>query len=281
MVNRFRDTVKSVVALTTALGHFAAAGPVLAQGGVVAGAVERTLVKRLAQRGALAALSASERAALARLWGDLDAKTLAQIERRFGAQISKERMAQAAKTPATLFAEREEFEKYLMKLDPAMSEETRKRVLGVYFREQVAADGHQVFLPQTVAHERLHQLSHPRFKQAFGTPLNEGMTEMYTREIHRGFPLNDIRYSHGAKREIVFTPLNRVYEEERRIAMMLAARVPEERLAAAYFRGEIGELRRWMDSDIGRGAFDRFATAMRSNDLKAAEQVLRAPIRKL
>lgn len=62
--------------------------PAMAQAGSIAASVERSLARKLAQRGEAAVLTTAERAALAKIWRDLDQKTLVAIERRYGSFIS-------------------------------------------------------------------------------------------------------------------------------------------------------------------------------------------------
>ena len=106
----------------------------------------------------------------------------------------------------------------------------------------------------------MHQLSSPQFGQSLGSKLDEGVTEMFAKRIYSDLHLMD---------------LPKVYTSEQRLATMLAARAGEERLAAAYFRGDIASLRREIDSQLGPGRFDRFARAAREGDLAAAELALR------
>lgn len=234
-------------------------GSVSAQGGSIAASVERSLARKLAQRGEAAALNAAERAALARIWRDLDQKTLAAIERRYGSHIGAQRLGEAARTPATI-VDRATFEKRLRESDPGISEEKLKRVLGFYFDGNVYVNANQVRVPLVAAHERLHQLAHPRFRETFGRDLNEGVTERFARGIHGDLALAD---------------LPKIYPDERRVVGMLEARVGEERLASAYFKGDMSGLRSRLDADLGRGTFERLAQAMRAHDMKGAEALLR------
>ena len=207
----------------------------------------------------MAALSATERAALAKVWRELDQKTLAAIARRYGSRIGAERLSQATRTPATV-TDRAEFDKHLREGFPGMSEVERKNVLGYYFDQRLYVNGNHVQVPLTVAHERLHQLAHPRFRETLGRDLDEGLTERFARGIH-----SDLGIADAAK----------VYPHEQRIVNMLSARVGEDRLASAYFKGEMTALRSHLDADLGSGTFQRFAQAMKARDLKGAEALLR------
>ncbi len=230
-----------------------------AQSGAVAGAFERNVLKRMAASGEASSVRSAERAALAKLWRDLDSETLAAIERRFGRHIGAERMSRAGLQPATIM-DRAAFDKHLMAVEPSMSEARRKQILGYYFDKKVVINGNQMELPLTTAHERLHQLSHPGFRETFGGELNEGITETFARDIYR-----DIRLS--GKPE--------VYANEQRVVSMLGSRVGEERLARAYFNGEFNSMREVLDADLGKGTFNRFSQAIRSGDIAAAEAILR------
>jgi len=234
-----------------------------AQAGAAAGAVERNIAKRLATRGGAVALTAAERAALQKLWLQADRDALKRIEVQFGAYLDKNRLAQAGKTPA-IIAERDAFDQALRRAEPKMSEEKRKAILGYYFDEKLYVNGHHPEMLTTLAHERIHQLSHPRFQQALGSEVNEGFTESFARRVHPVIPVRDAP---------------KVYTAEQRISQMLHARVPEKDLANAYFGGDISRLRRYVDADLGGGTFDNFAAAARRGDLARAEAILQSATR--
>jgi hypothetical protein len=234
-------------------------GQVAAQAGSIAASVERSLARKLAQRGEVAVLTAAERTALAKIWRDLDQKTLVAIERRYGSQISAQRLSQAGRTPAT-FMDRATFDKHLRESAPDMSEAKRKQVLGYYFDGQVNVNGNQVQVPLTAAHERLHQLAHPRFRDTFGRDMDEGVTEHFARGIYGDLGLAD---------------MPQVYPQEQRVVNMLGARIGEERLASAYFKGDMTSLRNRLDADLGKGTSERLAQVMRAHDMNGAEALLR------
>lgn len=227
--------------------------------GAVTSAAERSAARAAATRSAPAAKSAAERAALQALWRQLDQKTLNSITKRYGQYIEPRRLEQALKSDATIMG-RDAFDAYLKKVAPKLSEAERKEILGVYLDHKVTLDGQQVDVPLTVAHERLHQLANPRFRQALGDKLDEGVTELMARQIYRDLSLADAP---------------KVYPDNVKIANMLRARVGEERLARAYLEGDIGPLRHIVDADLGRGRFDQFARAGREGNLDLAMQLLR------
>jgi hypothetical protein len=231
----------------------------MGQAGSIASSVEKSVARRLAQRGEQAALSATERATLAKIWRETDQKTLAAIERRYGSRIGTERLGQAKRTPATITS-RAVFDKHLREKVPGMTEAERQSVLGYYFDQRMIINGNHVQVPLTVAHERLHQLTHPRFRDTFGKDLDEGLTEHLARRIH-----GDLGIASAAK----------VYPNEQRVVSMLEARVGEERLASAYFRGDIASLSRYVDADLGKGSFQKLTQALRKHDLRSAEVLLR------
>lgn len=244
----------ALLVLVTEIGD-----PTPARASSIAASVERSLARKLALRGEAATLTAAERAALSKIWRDLDEKTLAAIERRYGSHIGAERLSQAARTPATI-VDRTAFDKHLRENAPGMSEAQRKSVLGYYYDGHVNVNGNQVQVPLTAAHERLHQLAHPRFRETFGRELDEGVTEQFARGIYGDLGLAD---------------MPKVYPNEQRVVTMLGARVGEERLASAYFKGDITSLRTYMDSDLGTGAFQRFTQALKGHDLEGAIALLR------
>jgi hypothetical protein len=225
----------------------------------MAGAIERNIAKRAAQRGSAAVLSSAERAALAKVWKDLDAKTLRSIERRYGVHIIEERLISAKNTPRRI-VDRATFERQLREVKPSLSEESRQSILGYYYDQRIEINGNHVQLPLTMAHERLHQLAHPRFSSTLGSGFDEGVTESFAREIFSDMGLRD-------------APA--IYVAERRAVDMLMARVGEEPLARAYFRGEMNALRNRLDADLGEGTFLKLSRALRENDLATAEALLR------
>lgn len=230
-----------------------------AYAGSVAASVERSVARKLGQRAEVAAVSAAERAAAAKLLRELDKKSLAAIQRRYGMFITQERLGIAARHP-TAIMDRAAFDKHLRSQFPSLNQAEREGVLGYYFDQRLYVNGNHVQVPLTVVHERLHQLAHPRFRETLGKELNEGLTEQFARGIYSDLALVDVA---------------KVYPGEQRIVSMLTARVGDERLASAYFKGDLGALRRFLDADLGAGTFQRFATAGRAGNLKAAEALLR------
>lgn len=253
------NTIRIVACLAAVLATASVVVPAYGQGGAIAASIERRIAKRIAQGAGAAAVTAAERQALARLWIELDRRSLTAIERRYGRTIGQERLRKAAESPAAVM-QRSEFDSHLRRVSPELSESERGRILGFYFDRRVVVDGNQVQLPLTMAHERLHQLSHPRFRNRLGESLDEGVTEAFARNIYGDLAVRDAAS---------------VYLEERRVVSMLGARVGETRLAQAYFRGEIGVLEREIDSQLGRGSFMRLSQALRSGDIARAEAILR------
>lgn len=56
---------------------------------------------------------------------------------------------------------------------------------------------------------------------------------------------------------------------------MLEARVGERPIAQAYFRGEAGALRREVDAQLGRGAFNAVAELTAGHRFAEAEEILK------
>ena len=241
-------------------------------------AAERAVLKRISGG---ATLSATERATLSQMWKKLDAGTISRIHRRFGKHLVDVRLIEASRKPAAIM-DRAAFDKHLRSMMPDKTPEERAKVLGYYFDRRVTVNGNQTDLPLTVAHERLHQLSDPRFKDLFGSRLNEGVTENFSREIHHDMriatrvPFRDEvpeSYMREMTRKTGVAP--EVYSEEQNLANMLVARVGEEPVAKAYFKGDLGAMREALDSAKGKGAYGRFVEALLDDNFAAAARVLR------
>lgn len=203
---------------------------------------------------------AAETAALEKELAKLDQQTLASIERRYGAQIPRDSL-QRAKASKTMFLDRDAYQRELRRQYPDMSNEQTKRVMGNYdlVHGIPYVNKNQVLAPRVVAHERIHQLSNPRFRAETGKQLDEGVTEYLAGNIYGDLSIRgmDVPYSRS-----------------RPIAELLARRVGERRLAEAYFQGKPQLVRSELDRQLGANTFARVVRAMDQEDYALAQSIL-------
>lgn len=251
---------KSIMALGLIVG--ASLLPLAAHAGALGKAVTkgaaRSAGKALGSSAQKAAVAQAEARALSRVLKDFDRRALLQIERRFGQHIPAERLSAARQVP-TQFLRHEQYQERLKRAYPRLSAAERERVVGD-FTGRPHVDRNQVLLPRTVAHERVHQLRDPRFRAQVGRGLDEGTTEHLASKVSGDLGIRD---------------LPRGYPAERRLVEMLEARVGEKPIAQAYFRGEIGALRREVDAQLGRGAFDAVGKLTAERRFAEAEGILK------
>lgn len=215
---------------------------------------------RTAKTNTAGAINTTERAALEQQLRRLDSQALSRIEQRFGTYIAPRRM-QHARSTQTQFLGHTSYQRQLSRTDPALPAGRRQNVVGNYVNGKTYVDRNQVLVPRTVAHERIHQLADPRFRQRTGSRLDEGMTEYFAGRINGDLGIRD---------------LPAVYPGQRRVVQMMASRLGERPLARAYFSGEVGALRKQLDSQLGVGAFDDIARAMERGNHGAAAKILQA-----
>jgi hypothetical protein len=152
----------------------------------VAGRFGKTPAKEALKGEAAAAAKAAaerERAALARELRRLDVETIERIERRYGTYIARQRLNQARSTPGRL-RNHEDCQQQLQRAYPELPASRRENVLGNYVEGRVYVDRNQAPVPQVTAHERLHQLADPRFRQEAGSRLEEGGTQHLAGRIY-------------------------------------------------------------------------------------------------
>ena len=211
-------------------------------GGLV-GSIERSIAKKAGQRTAARllekkaagkTLTKTEEQELGRILNRLDLDVRDAILKRYGQYISREGKRRALESKTTF---------HNLPPQQGVYGWTAGGTTHVYARDRMVVT--------TTTHERLHQLAHPRFMNGASNNLNEGLTEFFAQQINR-----DIRIWGTT------TP----YTEEKRIAAMLAARVGEDPLAKAYFRGDFRELERTLDSQLGRGTFRWINRLMESRE---------------
>lgn len=251
---------KSIMALGLIVGAslLPLAAYASALGKAVTKGAARSAGKALGGSAQKAAVAQAEARALSRVLKDFDRRALLQIERRFGQHIPAERLSEARKV-TTQFLAHDRYQRRLREVYPILSAAERQQVVGDFTRRP-HVDRNQVLLPRTVAHERLHQLRDPRFRAQVGRGLDEGTTEHLASKVSGDLGIRD---------------LPRGYPAERRLVEMLEARVGEKPIAQAYFRGETETLRREVDAQLGRGAFDAVARLTAERRFAEAEEILK------
>jgi hypothetical protein len=172
-----------------------------------------------------------------------DAEVLARIKEKFGDRIPPAKMAKAQESPARFFGH-EVYQQNLRDAFPDLTPQERERILGDLRDGQPCVDAQDFRLMTTVAHERLHELAHPRFRAVFGKGLYEGLTEFHARQV-------------SSPIEIAGEP--QCYRREYRLIQMLRAEVGAGALERAYFRGDTDALTRSMDARFGAHTADRVA----------------------
>lgn len=221
---------------------------------LAAGPVTRAAESAAARRAAAqVAKQAAERAAWQRVHQQGDVAAMRAIERRFGAHLA----VKGDKLPPARLLTPEEFDVALRQRAPDLSAEERRRILGYYVDGELAVNVRQQEFLLTLTHERLHQFAHTRFRSTFGSSVDEGVTERFARMSVGDLHLMDI------------PP---VYTQEMRIADALIARVGPDRLASAYFKGDIAPVMEVLQRDLGSRGYWNLGKAMRDDD---AELVLR------
>lgn len=221
----------------------------------------RSYGARLEQRAVAGGLTAAEEAALRRVLADLDRKTLSRIEAQFERYIPAGNLTTVRNKP-TEFLDHRAFQQRLRQLGNG-TKDNPEAITGVTCLRNRSAqvDHNQVLVPRVVAHEKIHQLAHPRYRNSVGEAMDEGTTEYLAGKIHGEPGIKDMAVG---------------YPEERDIIGRMAARVGDERLAQAYFQGRPELLREPLDAQLGPGAFDDFVGAMRGRRYEAARRILSA-----
>jgi hypothetical protein len=119
----------------------------------------------------------------------------------------------------------------------------------IYYRRDDSTAG-------TLIHEGLHAHSHPDFGYLHNH-IAEGTTEYFTRRLQDDI---NLPYVSGYDRQVASV--------ERLIGL-----VGEERLAQAYFTGNVPELHRAVNSQLGRCALITLAFMLELNSETRAEQI--------
>ena len=215
-----------------------------------------------ARQSSMKSMKAAEAAALRRELAKLDQQSLQKIERLYGKYIPANQLKQARASSAK-FLNRNAYQKQLHRNYPDLSPQRRANVVG-HYEKRVYVDRNQALLPRNVAHERIHQLGHKGYRIRVGEKLNEGTTEFLASRVYKDLGIRNMPVS---------------YPRQRRVIEMISARVGEKRVARAYFQGDVLPLKRQLDKQLGRGAFDNIAIAVDRGNYKAAEKILTAVAR--
>jgi len=210
-------------------------------------------------------LTVAERAKYAEILAKLDRDVLARIESRFGEFIGTKRMDAARGTP-TAFLDQKAYQQSLRKEYPDLSNEEIESIIGHYSLEtkRLYVNQNTIVVPNVAAHERLHQLSSPRFEKLLGRDMNEGATGYFSRQVYGDLALVETR------------SLN--YPEFRRLIDLMGSRVGDKAIAKAYFQGDFRLLSEGLDRQLGEGAFSELSGLMRRGEYKSAESILIRPL---
>lgn len=226
-----------------------------------AGALGKTLSKEIAGRiAARQAVSSTERQALKRILREFDTSALQKLEARYGSYIPKEVLAAAKKKPST-FLDESAYQSWLRRAYPDVSRRELRGVVGDThpLTGSVTVNRNQANLVRTLAHERVHQLAHPRFRASFGRDLDEGTTDYFAARVSGDLHLVDDIVGYPAQRDL---------------AGMISARVGEAPLARAYFRGEFDTLAGALERNLGPRSFATLQGHLSRGDLEAAKSLL-------
>lgn len=225
------------------------------------GAAERQGVRRAATgKARQVPLTPAEISALRNQHLKLDRQTLDLIEKRYGGYIPAERLQQVKGRPST-FLDKKNYQACLQKACPEIPKHERSTFVGHYDprSDRIHIDRNQELLPRIVAHERLHQLSHPRFKERFNREFDEGTTDYFSANVRGDLHIPEVAVGYQSRETIE----------------MLSSRVGEQTIARAYFRGEIRQLEKAVDQELGRGAMSAIARYVEKEDFHAAQQIIK------
>lgn len=228
---------------------------------VDAGAVGKALSKEIAGRiAAREVVVDAEQRVLQRMLKKLDTSALQNLKARYGTFISKELLVIAKQKPST-FLEKASYNSWLRRAYPTAPRHELQGVVGDThpLTRSVTVNRNEVNLVRTLAHERVHQVAHPRFRASFGRELDEGVTDYFASRVSGELHLADNIIGYPSERELIGT---------------IVSRVGEKPLAKAYFRGEFDDLAGALERDIGPGSFGLLQRYIQNGDLKAVRALL-------
>ncbi len=170
----------------------------------------------------------------------MDRGVLEGIQKRYGKHIPPERL-ERARSSDTEFVSKARYER-LLRTKYGLQESEASRVLGHFDpaeNKTWVSDSRPLTLKR-VAHERIHQLGHPKSEAELGRPLYEGLTQVLAVEA-AGDP------------QLKGDPS--VYPREVRVTHMLRALAGPDAAERAYFAGDTAALRTRIDRQLGTGSF--------------------------
>lgn len=201
-------------------------------------------------------LEKHEERALQRHLREMDRATLDDIQRKYGQYIPQGRIERLRQQPAR-FLRHEEFERHVRQQEIEIPE--NKRLLG-YADDRTHIDREHVKVPRTLAHERLHQVSDKIYRGVLGEDIDEGTTEHFAGKL-RG--------------DLHLAGVGPCYPEQRKLVEMLSARVGDDTIAKAYFRGEWNGLQSEVDRQLGDGALAEVSALARQGKFRDAEEIIK------
>jgi len=197
-----------------------------------------------------------ERLALERLERQLDRSMLDDIESKYGRYIPRGRMDKLRREPIR-FLDHEDYVRHLREMGIETSE--NKRILGDA-NGRVYIDRNDILVPQTLAHERLHQASDKLYRGMLGKQIDEGTTEYFASQLRSDLHIADRGQS---------------YAEEHRLIRTLFARVGDDTIARAYFQGDWIGLQREVDGQLGSGALSEISALSKQGKFREAEEIIK------
>jgi hypothetical protein len=194
----------------------------------------------------------------ARQYEELDRHVLSRIEAAYGPYLDG-RTRDTAERVSSRFPDHERYQMELDRAYPSMSESERAVVIGDLRNGIPVIDRNQPTVAITAAHERLHQLASPEFRTRWGQSLDEGTTGLLSKRLMGDLFTVDCQDGYLNHEELV---------------QMMGARVGEDALLRAYFRGDDSKLVSILDHDLGAEATARLRDKLRSGDLDEARRIL-------
>ena len=194
---------------------------------------------------------------LERHLNEMDKTVVSRIERNSSSNISKARLERARKEPIR-FLHHPEYKEHLRDMHIEPKENTQ--LVGDNSDGKISVDRDEKGTMRTVAHERLHQLSDPLYRNMFGKGIDEGTTECMSKRV-----AGDVHLVNEGKS----------YHQETRLVEMLAARVGSRPIETAYFRGDWGCLRACVNRELGEGAMAEIVKLTNQEKYQEAEDIIK------
>jgi len=166
---------------------------------------------------------------------DVDEQTVKVLSEKYGHLVPPERLERMANQP-TQFETPKDFIKTYR---DAFGEKPEPGVVGY---TELGHPSHvstvdMSGVPETVVHERLHQLADPRAENILGTKLCEGITE-------------DMAIETSGQKPEPGDPV--AYPEDRASARTLRNKVGDDAINTAYFQGDASKLKAGLDEALER-----------------------------